>query len=547
MLLRPKTVVLFLLCMTVAVIVFTAGGCADPSQFQAEADEEVYQIIDDKWQDNFGEKVNYTITGAEPSPNDIQIEKAVPQSGVISLAQAVALATAYNRDYQSQKESLYRAALGLSSTRHNYARRWFTIIDGGYSHTPEDGTVDVGGTTEEFDLASTSGFDQQYIFPDGVVIDTGIAVDWVRFLTGDPRTTLGTVLTASITAPLLGNGAGKLAWEELTLAERNVLYAIRSFARSRKTFVVEIVNAYYSVLQQRDVVTNAENDYKRRVESRERLEAEAEAGRRARLEVDQAQQSELEAKNKLVAAQRSYEQALDKFKITLALPTDLDIELDQNELKALEDIGIDQPDYQVAAAVETALLQRLDLATSRDRIDDQLRNVLLAIDGLGTQLDVDVQVVAVDSTSQTDFSRLRFHEGNYSAGFEADLPLDRKIERNNYRLALISLEQQERQYQNDEDNVKLDVRQGYRILLERALQYEIQKNSLELAQRRVDSMVLLLEEGRAKTRDLLEAQDDLLTAQNDLTSALIGHTIAKLNFFRDIGILQVRPDGMWQY
>jgi len=48
------------------------------------------------------------------------------------------------------------------------------------------------------------------------------------------------------------------------------------------------------------------------------------------------------------------------------------------------------------------------------------------------------------------------------------------------------------------------------------------------------------------TRDLLDSQDDLLDAQNSLTAALVGHVVAKLNFFRDIGVLQVRPDGMWE-
>ena len=45
---------------------------------------------------------------------------------------------------------------------------------------------------------------------------------------------------------------------------------------------------------------------------------------------------------------------------------------------------------------------------------------------------------------------------------------------------------------------------------------------------------------------MLESQDALLQAQNRVTEALIEHTIAKLTFFRDTGILQVRPDGMWE-
>jgi outer membrane protein TolC len=95
------------------------------------------------------------------------------------------------------------------------------------------------------------------------------------------------------------------------------------------------------------------------------------------------------------------------------------------------------------------------------------------------------------------------------------------------------------------DQVTLDVRDAYRRLQATAEQYITQRKSLALAEERVKNMPLLLKSGRAQTRDMLDAQDALLQAQNDLTSALVGHTIAKLNFFRDVGILQVRPDGMW--
>ncbi|RKY12125.1 MAG: hypothetical protein DRP65_02165, partial [Planctomycetota bacterium] len=336
-----------------------------------------------------------------------------------------------------------------------------------------------------------------------------------------------------------------IAQENLTQAERNALYEIRSFNRFRKTFVVSIVSDYYRVLQQRDGVTNAENDYKRAVESKDRLEMEAKAGRKNPYEVDQAEQRVLAAGDSLVRAKERYEQSLDEFKLRLVLPTDAEIELDQNELKALAELGISQPDYDLEEAVETALNQRLDLATSRDQVDDAARKVAVEADSLGTQLDLK-GAMTVNSTGDTDYSRLRFHDGIYTVGLEADLPFDRKSERNAYRKAMITLERQHRKYENDTDNVKLSVRDAYRELNKAAQTYKIQMNSLKLAQKRVESNTLLLEAGRLTTRDLLDSQDDLLTAQNQLTAALVGHIVAKLNFFRDIGVLQVRPDGMWE-
>ncbi|MBN2594172.1 MAG: TolC family protein, partial [Sedimentisphaerales bacterium] len=96
------------------------------------------------------------------------------------------------------------------------------------------------------------------------------------------------------------------------------------------------------------------------------------------------------------------------------------------------------------------------------------------------------------------------------------------------------------------DRIELDVRQALRSLKAEAERYRIQKNALDLAQRRLETQKLMLEIGQSNVRLLLESEGALLEAQNDVTSALVAHAVAKLGFFRDIGILQVRPDGMWE-
>jgi len=521
--------------MAAAFALGMTGACS-PEQYKADADKEVYEIIDSKWQDDFGDKSNYIVrdSNVPASPNDIQIEIEIPASGVINLAQAIGIATANNRDYQRQKELLYLTALDLTLARHQFVRQWFGTVDAGYVRNSADEEVNYGGQT---------GFNQ--FLADGGQISAAIAIDWARFLTGDPRTSLGSVLSASVTQPLLRGRGRKIAQENLTQAERNALYQIRSFNRYRQTFVVSVVNDYYRVLQRRDIVTNAQNNYDSRVESRKRLEMEAEAGRKPPFEVDQARQSELNARDSFIQAQQAYEQLLDEFKITLSLPTSTEIELDQNELKALEDMGVTEPGYDLDAAIETALAQRLDLANSADAVEDAERKVIVAADNLGAELNL-IGSANVGTPPGTNFKRFQFQNGTYAIGLEADLPLDRKAERNAYREALIALEQRQRQYQNDLDEVELDVRRAYRQLKEYAERYGTQKNSLQLSETRVESTNFLLQAGRVTTRDLLESQDSLLGAQNSVTAALVDHAIAKLSFFRDVGVLQIRPDGMWE-
>ncbi len=541
---KYRTMTFLYRLLGIAVIFCIAGGCS-PKYYKAEADKEVYQIIDGKWQDGFGRKVNYKVSDVTPSINDVQIENAVPSSNVISLAEAVAMATVHNRAYQTQKEALYLSALSLTDERHKYARQWFGTIDSSYISEGGEKEIRVGGQSGGPDDKGLVGFDHLHLIGEGVLISTGLAIDWVRFLSGDPRTSLRSVLSATVSAPILGAGAGKIAREQLTLAERQVLYDIRSFNRYRKTFVVLIIADYYGVLQQRDVVTNAENNYKRMVESKERLEMESEAGRKSRIDVDEAEQNVLAAESRIVAAQERYEQGLDAFKISLSIPTDANVVLDQNELNVLEEMGISEIEFTLDEAVETALLQRLDLYNSADSIDDALRTVFLSAEGLGPQLNL-TGSANVASRQESDFSSLQFNRGTYSLGLDADLPLDRKTQRNDFRRALIILEQQQRKYEEDMDSIKFAVRSAYRRLQETADRYEIEKNSLELAEERVEMNKVLLDAGRVTTRILLLSQDALLEAQNNVTRALIDHLDAKLSFYRDVGIMQVKPDGMWE-
>jgi outer membrane protein TolC len=538
---RPVTLLCWL--FGIAVVLGFTGACS-PQYHRADADKEVYKIIDDKWQDDFGIKANYTISdsNAPASPNDVEIADIIPESGVINLQRAVEIATKFSRVYQSQKETLYLSALALTRTRYDYAYQWLGTIDATYTNEGEN----ASGVIEEGKVDSQLAVSKDYLLADGIQVSTNLALTWIRYLTGDPHTSLGSVLSATVAVPLLGDGAGRRDREILTQAERNVLYDIRTFNRYRKIFVVDIISEYYGVLQARDTVDITEASYERLIYSTNQLKMEVDVGQRAPSDVDEATQKLLSAENKLIKDQQSYERLLDRFKIRLSLPTDANIVLDQSELAALEEIGISQPEYTEADAMEMALVRRLDLANTRDELDDAVRQLALNADGLGIQLNLTGGAEDIESPSGSDFSRLLFQQGDYSVGLGADLPFDRKIKRNNYMSTLISFQRRKRGYDDESDNVKLDVRQAYRDLAETRESYRIQKIGLELAERRVEEQKLLLEYSRGTIRLLLETEDDLVSAQNDVTDALVKHTTAKMRFFRDIGILQVKPDGMWE-
>jgi outer membrane protein TolC len=159
---------------------------------------------------------------------------------------------------------------------------------------------------------------------------------------------------------------------------------------------------------------------------------------------------------------------------------------------------------------------------------------------------VDFVAGAVVGNTGSNPVSVDYRDGNYNAGLAIGLPLDRYNERNAYRQSLITLESAKRSAAQLADTIRQAVRNDWRTLQQAKGSYEIQLNSLALAQRRVDSVALLLQAGRAGTRtqDLLSAQSDLITAQNAVIAALINHTSARLQLWRDMETLEVTPNGV---
>jgi hypothetical protein len=551
---------IYLVLYSVVGLCFLAG-CNNAAGYKADADQLVYDIIDRKWDGSFGSQVNYKISDTEPAPGDIQIEKALAASGIVTIPEAVALATAHNRQYQLEKELLYISALDLRLARHEFEPFFFGKAWGGYARAGEKDLAGVGtgfdpdqavqeATERRFDPdrlmdePTGTGFGFNQLLTDGTIISAEIALAWGRILSGDMvGEALASVFRTNITKPLLRGSHREVVMENLTQAERDTLYQLRSFNRFRKVFVILIVSQYYMTLQQLDLLRNAQSHYETLSELYEQVEKLVDAGRLLPLELDRLEQEKLRTQDRIVEAQKLYKQALDEFKITLSLPPSVELQLDPDELEAVRVAKMGYPDFAEEQAVDVALSQRLDLVNSADAIGDAERKVFVAADGLGAELNL-VSRTYIPSRDLTSDSR---HFTDWAqALLEMDVPVDRVLEQNIYRKALITLLQKQREYEEATDIVALEVRQAYRDLTEAAERYRIQAEGLELARKRYDNTLLLLQYRRTNSRRVLRAQRDYFDAQNIATEALVNYTIATLNFYRDTGVIQVRPDGMWQ-
>jgi outer membrane protein TolC len=201
-------------------------------------------------------------------------------------------------------------------------------------------------------------------------------------------------------------------------------------------------------------------------------------------------------------------------------------------------------------AVSLALEHRLDLQIAQAKVFDAQRKVVVAADALGAELTFLGSVSAGErrtiTTADLNNARLRMDKGIFSALFTLDLPFERTAEAVTYRNRFIELDQAVREVQKLEDTLKMDIRNRLRELFEARQTLFIQAQAVTLAEKRVKSISLFMEAGRAQTRDLLEAQDALLNARNNLTAARVNYRIAELEMQRDMGVLSVTDAGLWE-
>ena len=610
---RPRSTAALYLCALTAVVFFVSS--CSPTWYRREADRCATGIIERERAGELGYENHFTVerpidtlrrrlmidqdlpVSSEAGLGSDQLEQipywpeadypptAPPDVGppepaladvlTLSLLDSLQIAARNSREYQTRKENVYQAALAWDLADDEFRNTFAGALTG----------LHVQNLTKDAQIKGTESsaeFDWTKKLKSGTVLTAGLALDLANLITNEGRSSFGILADATLTIPLMRGAGRHIVTEPLTQAQRDVVYSLFALERFKRVLAVRVASEYLSVLRQADRVMNQLENYERLAGGTQRMQRLAEAGRLPEIEVDQARQDALRARDTWIVAQQTYAQRLDQFKITLGLPTDALIELDREELQHLADAAADHVAVADAAegattqsaevdgaaqvvpasyedagplelpateAIEIALTERLDLQTSVGQVYDAQRKVVVAANALEMGLEL-VGTGQAGSrraigTAGLANAALRPEHGVYTFGLNVDLPLERTAEQNAYRDTYISLERSVRSVQELEDQIKLEVRDALRTLLQARESYRIQIEAAELADVRVESTALFLKAGRAQVRDVLEAQQALVDAQNALTAALVDYRVAELSLQRDMGVLQVDDDGLW--
>jgi len=334
---------------------------------------------------------------------------------------------------------------------------------------------------------------------------------------------------------------------------------------------------------------------------------EGESSGLTQLQVDQIDQSYQQAQQSLVQDRTQFRSQLDQFKVQLGMPPDVPLTLDRSLTKDFKEVfdGIDDwqrdpardlkdlPQYAarlpnledviidgrsalgvynqgndnedrledlLLAGERVALEHRLDLMNQRAALYDSWRKIRVAANALKGVFNVTVTNQFLTPPTTTNPFAFLDQAKQFSLVLNAELPLVRLSERNQYRSSIIGYQRQRRSLQAFEDNIKLTIRTDIRNLHQQYLIYEINRKNFTLAVRLKDQafeQIIAPPQGAAgggggtaqtaqaatQTNNLISFQQRLLNLENTLIANWLAYETARLALYRDLGTL---PFDEWE-
>jgi len=278
----------------------------------------------------------------------------------------VELGLLHSREYQRQLELLYLSALDVSYEQFLFDARFF----GGHTtFFTADGRLrgktgagpQVGASTSTLDVDQDLTMRRR--LATGGELVAGVANSLMWQFSGDGSYGAFTLLDFSFVQPLLRGAGRAVALEDLTASERTLLANIRQMELFRRAFYGQIQvglssgfslvrngislalpptssgvgGGFYGLLEQQVQIRNQQSNVDSLEDSLEMLQAAYDAGRiENRYQVDLARQALLSAQSRLLTLRATHESTLDNYKITLGLPPDVPVRIEDDLLKPFD-------------------------------------------------------------------------------------------------------------------------------------------------------------------------------------------------------------------
>ncbi|MCE5198786.1 MAG: TolC family protein [Armatimonadota bacterium] len=286
--------------------------------------------------------------------------------------------------------------------------------------------------------------------------------------------------------------------------------------------VLGVVEAYYAAVLASEQVKVQESALAITQEAADGARKRADAGLVAEIEVSRAEIRVAQTKNELNRQKQNARGALDRLMVAIGTGVGQTPELTDGVPEPIAD----QP--SLADAVKTALKNRSELTISEENLTELSRKVMMANDSMRSGLDF---VAGFDSSNSDTgiLSRTILDQGDFTAGFEYKLPLDKRALVEERRIAERDLDTSRKLRMFQMEQIAQQVRNAYRGVDTARTSLDIFGQNLAVAEDNLRLAQRMVDEGLRDNREVLDAQESLTLVRNQLLSAKVDLYLAGVN------------------
>jgi outer membrane protein TolC len=302
-------------------------------------------------------------------------------AAVLNRQTALQLALINSREYQFALEAVYLSALDVTFQRFRLDAQFF---GGNSTFFTTAGPLHSGGRKSQLEVDDT--LQMQRLLAGGGELVVGAANSLVWQFAGPDTFQTNTLLNFSLLQPLLRAGGRAVVLENLTQSERALLANVRQMEFFRHGFYVQTIagrppipapargginlnnigpttqgatGGILALLSDQVRIRNQKANVAGLRDSVDQIEANYDAGRIDRLQLDQARQALFSAQRSLLSLETGHDDRLDAYKITLGMPPQLNVHIDDPLLAPLVLI---HPKLNAASDAASELVERLRAA-----------------------------------------------------------------------------------------------------------------------------------------------------------------------------------------
>jgi outer membrane protein len=326
-------------------------------------------------------------------------------------------------------------------------------------------------------------------------------------------------LSLNINQPLFTYNRTKLQIRELELALENsqLSYAIQRLSLER-----QVAQYFYLVYQQQQSLVIAEEAYENMKKSYDIINNKVDAGLSAREELFQAELNLATSSSDVDNQKVSLADAKDDFKLLIGMSL-------YDDIIVIPDISVDTIDVDISFAIDHGLANRMELRQREIDIENSEFSLIQtkALNEFHGDLNLSIglfgdnEIIREIYGSPTD---------NEQVSLSFSIPLwDWGERKSRIKAAEASIESQKISYEEEENDIIINIRKVYRNLTNLKNQIEIARQNVTNAQLTYELNLEKYENGDLTGMDLNIYQNQLSEKQLSLTNAIISYKLELLN------------------